>query len=186
MTYHYIPDGLSLGDFQIPPVGSANDEPFQVYNRVGVDASEGDILMLDLYGAASETTVFTEWNQDGTSGWRNAVLPTLVHLQRSLPVLVVVEGGADNELITVKRACGYIDRVLVGTSDATSGSPTTSAVAGDSVYMRNTKRYLDIHDATTCIEVGVLLEDTSTFSSNNETEFLSVMFLYPSYQRTVS
>ena len=186
MTYHYIPDGLALGDFQIPPVGSANDEPFQVYNRVGVTVSEGDVLMLDLYGSQAETTVFTDWNQEGTSAWRNAAAVTLVNLQRSLPVLVVVEGGANDELITVKRACGYIDRVLVGTSVGTGAGATTSAVAGDSVYMRNAKLYFDIHDATTCIEVGVLLEDTSTFSSNNETEFLSVMFLYPSYQRTLS
>lgn len=181
MTYHYIPHGLSVGDAHIPPMGPRPEETFQVYNRTSATRAEGDLVLLDLYGAQSEVTVFDKWNIDGTSAWGSATLVASANLQRKLPLLVVVEGGADNALITVKHAQGRTERVGVSTSNQSTAS---SASAGDTVVLSTTHNYADIIAASGTQEIGILLEDVSGLTTDN-TVLAPVMVLYPSYTRLV-
>lgn len=136
----------------------------------------GEIVGFDVYLSLAQTT----HNYPGSDASGMSWVRTLQNdHERRIPIGVVLNAHSVAEGTQNVRLSGIV-QALVGTGDFVADP---SAVAGDYVYCRNGKTYLDIEDPVTGGYgaagdriPAMLLEDTPTFTANDETALLWVWF----------
>lgn len=159
-----------------PPYGWGGPEPITcfVYNRTGATLARGDLCSFDMKLGEAETTNLRIGDKAGFLA--NARTIAALNGVTSGQVCVAMEDIPDN---------GYGQVMLRGVIQCAVGTTafasTADVNANQPLYCRASKVFFDIDTigaapSVGTVKRGVLLEDTSTFTANDQNELLWCFF----------
>lgn len=155
----------------------------KAFNRLGATVTKGSVALLDLGTTQPETNNNTLGLAD--SGFANARAVAAAGQAYHPRVVLLDDSVADNALGTWALAMCPIP-AKVGTTLGTGGGATTSALDGAALIVNPSKVFFDIHQpqatGASIVLTGfafqkvaaILLEDTPTFTANDESVLLNV------------